>query len=92
MIKAYLQSKVPIFPLEAILRGGQDSVEEKRKSIRTTQSSSCLFIAGTSSPCSSAAGHGFESICSITVAIGCVVNRTDQERFPTVSYSIMLPR
>jgi hypothetical protein len=54
--------------------------------------SSCLFKAGTSRPCSSAAGQGFESIFSITVAIGWVVRREDQERFVIVSYSMMFPR
>ena len=54
--------------------------------------SSCLLKAGTSRPCSSAAGQGFESIPSITVAIGWVVRREDQERFVIVSYSMMFPR
>lgn len=54
--------------------------------------SSCLLKAGTSRPYSSAAGQGFESILSITVAIGWVVRREDQERFVIVSYSMMFPR
>ena len=64
---------------------------ESGKCTRTTQSS-CLFIGGTSRPCSSAAGHGFESTWSMTVTIGWFVRRTGQERFVTVSYSMIFPR
>jgi hypothetical protein len=64
---------------------------ESARFIRTTQSS-CLFIAGTSRPCSSAGGHGFESMRSMTVVIWWFVRRTDQERFVTVSYSMIFPR
>src|SRR6267154_3749411 len=69
----------------------REPTRNKKKRIRTMQSS-CLLKAGTSRPCSSAAGQGFESILSITVAIGWVVRREDQERFVIVSYSMMFPR
>jgi hypothetical protein len=70
---------------------GQGANTKQEKPKRTTQSS-CLLKPGTSRPCSSAAGQAFESILSITVAIGWVVRREDQDRFVIVSYSMTFPR